>query len=173
MFLKDQSIGKVLSFQFKRPRDIPLPIAVKLEVDSNPPLGSRFDQKYLDFPFPAAIIVQDLPSLFAGKCHALLCREYIKGRDWYDFVWYVSRKTVINFGLLSNALDQVGPWKSQNIHVDNEWVASALAHKIREIDWGVARKDVQRFVWPSYLPSLELWNQEFFLDRLAKLRSYL
>jgi hypothetical protein len=173
IFIKDHSIGKILSLQFKRPRDFPLPIKVKVEVDANPPSGGRFDQKYLDFPFPFGIIVQDPPSLFAGKCHALLCREYVKGRDWYDFVWYVSRKTPVNDGLLSNALDQVGPWKGQRIQADKEWLVSALEKKIRVIDWTAARRDVERFVIPSQLPSLELWGTPFFLDRLEKLRTYL
>ena len=173
LFLKDHSIGKVLSLQFKRRRDFPLPVKIKVEVDANPPLGSHLDQKYLDFPFPFAIIVQDPPSLFAGKCHALLCREYVKGRDWYDFVWYVGRKTPVNHALLSNALDQIGPWQGQGIRVDKEWLVSALEKKIRAIDWVAAKRDVERFVVPSQLPSLELWGADFFLDRLEKLRASL
>jgi len=173
LFLKDHSIGKVLSLQFKRPRDFPLPIKVKVEIDTNPPVGSHFAQQYLDFPFPFAIIVQDPPSLFAGKCHALLCREYVKGRDWYDFVWYVSRKTPVNYALLSNALDQIGPWQGQGIQTGKEWLVAALEKKIRAIDWAGAKRDVERFVLPAQLPSLELWGTAFFLDRLEKLRTSL
>ena len=47
--------------------------------------------KYLDFPFVSSVLLQDLPSLFAGKIHAMLCREYVKGRDWYDFIWFTNR----------------------------------------------------------------------------------
>ena len=173
LFLKDQSIGKVLSFQFKRPRDIPIPIKIKLEVDTNPPSGSRSENRYLDFPFAFAVAVQDSPSLFAGKCHALLCREYIKGRDWFDFAWYISRQTPVNYEFLSAALGQTGPWRGQGIQADKGWLGSALEQKIRSIDWTVARQDIERFVLPAQLPSLELWGQDFFLDRLEKLRAYL
>jgi predicted nucleotidyltransferase component of viral defense system len=173
IFLKDASIGKLLSLNFNRPRINPLPIKVKLEVDTNPPAGSAFEDKYLDFPFPSAIIVQDLPSLFAGKMHALLCRDYIKGRDWYDFAWYVSRKTPLNFALLSNALDQAGPWKGQSLRVDKDWVLTELAKKIRSIRWRAAQDDVRRFIKPNQIPSIELWGEPFFLDRLEKLRTVL
>lgn len=169
VFLKDESIGKVLSLEFKRPRQNPLPIKVKLEVDTRPPEGSAFEQRILDFPFPFAIIVQDRPSLFAGKCHALLCRDYVKGRDWYDFVWYVGRKTTINFNFLSQAIFQTGPWKGQSLSMDKAWFLSAMETNVKGIDWNAAKADVQRFLRPAQLPVLDLWSTEFFLDRLAKL----
>jgi hypothetical protein len=53
------------------------------EVDTNPPAGAGFEVRYLDFPFPQAVVAHDPPSLFAGKLHALLCRRDLKGRDFF------------------------------------------------------------------------------------------
>ena len=94
-FLKADSKGGILILKDSRTHRPKLQI--KLEIDTNPAAGSKYELKYLDFPLSYSIQTQDLPSLFASKCHALLCRNYIKGRDWYDFVWYVSRQVTINF----------------------------------------------------------------------------
>ena len=65
----------------------------------------------------------ELPSLMAGKIHALLTRSYPKGRDWYDLAWYRAKRPPIvpNLTLLQNSLDQTqgvgkidaGIWKEQ------------------------------------------------------------
>jgi predicted nucleotidyltransferase component of viral defense system len=168
-FVKDDSVGKLLSFRY-RPRTGPMrKLRIKLEVDTNPPSGAAYEMPILDFPFPAAVRVFDPPSLFAGKLHALLCRSYLKGRDWYDFVWYTARRTSINHELLSAALDQQGPFKGRAPKTDDAWCVKQLRATIEEIDWGQARRDVQRFVRPSELPSLELWTREFFKERSARL----
>jgi len=168
-FVKDDSVGKLLSFHY-RPRSGPMrKLRIKLEVDTNPPLGAAYEMPILDFPFPAAVRVFDPPSLFAGKLHALLCRNYLKGRDWYDFVWYTARRTSINHELLSAALDQQGPFKGRAPKTDDAWCVEQLRATIEEVDWGQARRDVQRFVRPSELPSLELWTREFFEERATRL----
>ena len=112
----------------------------------------------------------DLPSLFAGKLHALLCREYLKGRDWYDFIWYTARRTPINHRLLSAALEQVGPWQGRGTVTDTAWCVAQLRQKIEAADWAGTRNDVRRFLKPQELPSLELWSREFFLSQCDKLR---
>lgn len=70
-----------------------------------------------------------MPSLFAGKCHALLCRDYIKDRDWYDFIWYIARQVSINFIFLGKAIDQTGPWEKQNINVTKKWLIQQFNKK--------------------------------------------
>jgi predicted nucleotidyltransferase component of viral defense system len=168
-FVKDDSIGKLLSLDY-RPRAGPMrKLRIKLEVDTNPPSGASYDMPVLDYPFPAPVRVFDLPSLFAGKLHALLCRNYLKGRDWYDFIWYTARRAPINHALLSSALDQQGPWKGQAPQTDNEWCVAHLRAMIAEHDWMQARRDVQRFIKPHELPSLELWSRDYFLRLCAKL----
>src|SRR3989344_2253098 len=110
-FLKENSFGRVLSFQYPRRVSDTQVIRIKLEIDTNPPLGSQFESKIVTFPFPYSVITQDLPSLFAGKCHALLCRPYVKGRDWYDFLWFISHRVSVDIELLKTAVKQIGPWQ--------------------------------------------------------------
>ena len=168
-FLKDDSVGSLLRLDY-RPANGPLrKLRIKLEVDTHPPDGAAYETKVLDFPFPSAVCLFDLPSLFAGKIHALLCREYMKGRDWYDFIWYTARRTPVQYGLLSSALRQNGHWKGQEISVNRDWCVNQLRQKIAAINWQQARLDVQRFVKPHELPSLALWSPEFFLGQCEKL----
>ena len=170
-FLKDDSVGKLLHLLY-RSRNGPMrKLRIKLEVDANPPHGASYEMPILDFPFPVAVRVFDLPSLFAGKIHALLCRDYLKGRDWYDFIWYTARKTSINHGLLASALKQQGPWQGQDLNVNDAWCSAQIRNVIMEIDWKQARQDVQRFVKPHELPSLELWTRDYFLQQCNKIAS--
>lgn len=171
-FLKTNSIGGILVINDVRTNKPKLNI--KLEIDTNPPLGGVFELKYLDFPLPYSIKTHDMPSLFAGKCHALLCRDYIKGRDWYDFSWYISRQTPINFQLLTQAMLQNKEFNlQQNIMLKKDWFLDELERKIISIDWHAAKQDVVRFLRQEQLPSIELWSKEFFLSRLDKLSKYL
>jgi hypothetical protein len=165
-FLKDDSIGRLLTLGF-RPKTGPMrKIRIKFEVDSNPPAGASYQVRVVDFPFPSAVSLFDLPSLFAGKMHALLCREYVKGRDWYDLLWYAGRAVRPNFILLAAALDQTGPWAGQKTVIDEAWCHRAMATKIGSIDFVRLREDVRRFIKPFEVASLNLWTQEFFLARV-------
>ncbi|MBI3540985.1 MAG: nucleotidyl transferase AbiEii/AbiGii toxin family protein [Deltaproteobacteria bacterium] len=173
LFLKQESAGMMLVLKH-HPRDRrPEKIRVKIEVDTRPPAGSIHETKYLDFPFAFGVTVQDLPSLFAGKSHALLCRGYTKGRDWYDFLWYVARRISVNFDFLSHACHQTGPWQGKDPSINKQWYLNEMKKKVNGIDWKEAREDVQRFLRPHELPTLDLWGREFFLDRLQKMDSYL
>lgn len=168
-FLKESSLGKVLQLQYLKPDRSMKKIKIKLEVDTNPPEESQFEPKYHTFPFAFSVAIQDLPSLFAGKLHALLCRKYIKGRDWYDFVWYIARKITVNYSFLAAALKQNGPWEGKTLQIDKNWCISALRNKIEVVDWESAKNDVRRFVKQNELPSIELWSKEFFMDTLSRI----
>lgn len=168
-FLKDASLGTVLNLHHVDRTGPAAKIRIKLEVDTNPPSGTGQELQYLDFPFVSAVAMQDKPSLFAGKLHALLCREYVKGRDWYDFLWYTSQSIGVNFDFLASAIDQLGPWQRQKISVDKHWMLSELNKRITSIDWRQAAEDVRRFVRTDEQPSLDLWSRELFLRQLEKL----
>lgn len=168
VFLKEDSIGKVLALQYAPKTGPAKQIRIKLEVDSNPPSGSGFDLKHINFPFYSSVSVQDLPSLFAGKMHALLCRTYIKGRDWYDFLWYTHRDISINYRFLSSALNQCGPWESIAPTVDTAWVVEQLAARIRTLDMREVSADVYNFVAESEHASLKAWSTAYFLDNLER-----
>jgi len=170
-FIKDDSVGKVLQVNHAGKTGPLRKIRVKIEVDTNPPAGGRWQINYLDFPFVSSVTAQDMPSLFAGKIHALLCREYTKGRDWYDFIWYAGRQADINCAFLAAALKQQGPWQGQNLNVDKQWCIEALREKIDSVNWQDAKDEIRRFVRANELPSIELWNRELFLNRLERYAS--
>jgi len=169
-FLKDDSLGKVLQLRYADKSGPLRKIRIRFEIDTNPPSGSGMETKYVDFPFVSAVTVQDKPSLFAGKIHALLCREYIKGRDWYDFLWYTSQDIGINYEFLSSALRQQGPWQNKDIRVGLKWCLEHLEKKVGSVDWAEAREDVRRFVKAAEQSSLDLWGKELFLSQVRKIR---
>ena len=168
-FLRDDSVGRVLNVRYPKGGGPARTLRIKLEVDTNPPAGATIETKFHDFPIYFSVTCHDLPSLFGGKSHALLAREFIKGRDWFDFLWYISRRVSPNFTLLSNALDQLGPWKGNRPRVDMGWYQKELTKRIRAIDWEKAKADVRRFLRPNDVRTLELWRKEFFLENLRRL----
>lgn len=165
--VKNDSIGAQLNLRFRSPQRSVLKI--KLEIDINPPAGSHFEYTYLDFPLDFEVRHQDLPSNFALKIHALLCRPYLKGRDWFGFNWYVKQGVSPNLGLLQAALHQFGPWRDQAIAVTLPWLAERLNEKIGGIDWETAAEDVHRFLGTAERESLRLWSQRFFSAKVAQL----
>lgn len=171
--VKDDAIVNSLSFKYFRPGKDTRSIRIKVEVDTKPPAGGTTEAKFLDYPYAYEITAHDLPSLFAGKCHALLCRNYVKGRDWFDFLWYVSGGVKINYVMLASALEQYGPWKGKKVKTDKDWVIRALEDKIKSIDWNEAKNDVSRFLKGREYETLELWRKDFFLDRLKKMERVL
>jgi hypothetical protein len=169
-FLKTDSIGKILLLDLPFERHRPRKIRIKLEIDINPPPGSTFTTSYITFPLTAPLTTQSLESGFALKLHALLCRSYVKGRDWYDFVWYVARGTRLDLELLGRAVHQQGRWAGQAVAVTGSWVRDRMEAAIRRIDWAAARDDVSRFVPLREHEGLRSWSADFFLYWLARLR---
>jgi predicted nucleotidyltransferase component of viral defense system len=169
VFLKTDSIGRILSLDLPYESHSRKRIRIKLEIDTNPPGGASYETRYMTFPVTTAITTMDLASGFGSKSHALLCRDYTKGRDWYDFLWYVSKGVIPNLKLLANALDQIGPWAGGRPEVSREWYLAALGERIEAIDWDAARRDVERFVMSREQASLELWSRDLFLQQLEGL----
>lgn len=169
--LKSDSIAKQLSLTFPNNSRQKMH-KIKLEIDANPPFGSNEETSFLDFPLDFEVRHQDLASNFALKCHALFCREYLKGRDWFDFAWYVAREISPNIELLNCALRQSGPWKDSELQIDFPWLNHQLELKIKSIDWQIAAKDVERFLRSQDRRTLELWKTEFFISKLKKLSAY-
>lgn len=165
--LKEDSDKWTLSFptnkQLKK-------VIIKLEIDTNPPLGASIANANLDFPILHQVKVGTIETLFSGKIHALLCRKFMKGRDWYDFLWYVKKKNNINYDYLKNALMQMGPYQGQNLkNVNKDFVIKELDRKIKSLDWKEVRKDVERFLKPDEQESLKIWDADLFLERTKKI----
>lgn len=169
--LKDNSIANQLNLRFYQQGHGAPTLKIKLEIDVSPPAGSGFDYTYLDFPLDFEVCHQDLPSNFALKIHALLCRPYLKGRDWYDFNWYIKQRVRPNLPHLQAALVQYGPWKDQPLEVTNEWLLAALNEKLVQIDWRAAAQDVERFLSAAERQSLTIWSERFFRTKVEQLAS--
>jgi predicted nucleotidyltransferase component of viral defense system len=167
-FLKDDSLKKIISL--KHLRDTRKKINIKIELDTDPPAHGHEEMKFVEFPTDFSLLAHDLPTLLSGKIHALLCRKFVKGRDWYDFSWYISQKVKPNYEFLASALKQTGPWKGKSLRVDQEWVKKTLDAKVREMEWKKVIEDVTPFLSSQKKSEVErLWSKDFFLMKVAKL----
>ena len=145
-------------------------VKIKFKVDINPPEYAGFEHKYQLLPTPYEVNLYDMPSLFAGKIHAVLCRAWksrIKGRDLYDYVFYLSRGSAVNQKHLRARLLQTG-----FISKDVECTLPELRHMLYErfdtIDFRQAKQDVEPFIRDT--ASLNMWNADFFKQITAGLR---
>jgi len=140
-------------------------IAIKAEVDSRPPLGGIETSSVYNSNFMFYMLHYDLASLFAGKVHALLCREYAKGRDWYDLLWYLTKFKDLepNFIMLNNAFAQTSR-KPVKLIADN-WKAE-IKKTVETLDWAKVRNDVSRFLEDS--SELGLLESRTFVNLLSK-----
>lgn len=168
-FLKTDSLGQLLEVRLPHARDGRRKLRVKLEIDTRPPGEAALETRFLTFPEQRGVTVQTLSSAFAGKLHALLCRRYVKGRDWYDLLWFIERKVSPDLPLLAAALDQQGPWAGRRPDVDGPWLLERLGERVDTLDWDVARKDVLRFVPARDQTSVASWSAALFTQRLEEL----
>ena len=137
-------------------------LKVKLEIDVDPPAGAETEIKYLLLPIASAVRLYDLPSLFAGKLHALLCRKWknrVKGRDFYDYIWYLSRGIAPNLAHLEQRMRQSGHWNTDR-HLDAEMLTGLLHQRFAEVDFQQAASEVRLFV--ENPASLDVWSEVFF-----------
>jgi len=113
-------------------------------------------------PIPFSVLVYDLPDLFAGKMSAILCRDWnnhVKGRDWYDLIWFAARNIPVHLKHLQTRLQQVGKI-NDSIELAPKNAMEILQNRIDTIDFEAAVADVSRFIVDS--DSLQLWNADFF-----------
>ena len=146
-------------------------LKVKLEIDVDPPAGADTEMKYLLLPVASAIRLYDLPSLFAGKLHALLCRKWknrVKGRDFYDYIWYLSQGIAPNLPHLEQRLRQSGHWDATR-HLDAEMLTSLLYQRFAEVDFQQAASEVRPFV--ENPASLDVWSEAFFRSVSERLQA--
>ena len=135
-------------------------LAVKIEVDTNPPAGAGFATTVVRRFVVLQLQHHDKPSLLSGKLHAILQRSYTKGRDIYDLLWYLSDPTwpPPNLVLLNNALAQTG-WQGEALTASN-W-RDQVRQRLRRLDWQNIQADVRPFVEPWFdLSLLSLENLE-------------
>lgn len=118
-------------------------LSIKLEVDTNPPKGGHVQTRIIQRAYVFNVAHFDLPSMFATKLHACFYRTYLKGRDYYDFIWYMANKVKPNFVLLNNAIEQT---QGKNPVIDEGNFKEFLLKGIERVDFKDARRDVERFL---------------------------
>lgn len=147
-------------------------IKIKLEIDIDPPMPTgQTESLFLTLPIPFSYQILTLPSLFAGKLHALLCRKYkgdrVKGRDYYDFIWYVARNVPVDLDYLIGKLHQSGHLPTSK-KLDMKDLKHLLKEKFERTDWDMAKKDMIPFL--KNTDELNVWSTVFFnslVDKIA------
>lgn len=137
-------------------------LKIKIEVDTDPPGGFETEAKTLLQPIPFSVVTYKEPDLFAGKLHAILQRNWegrVKGRDYYDFVWYRSRRTPVRLAHLEQRLRQTGGWTKSKSMTEKD-LHSLLSEKFATVDFEQAKSDVSPFIKDQ--DALVLWSREFF-----------
>lgn len=118
-------------------------LSIKLEIDTNPPKGGNLTNTLVNKIYVLNLAHFDLPSLFATKLHACFYRKYLKGRDYYDLIWYLGRKIKPNLLLLNNAIAQT---QGKNPNLNENTFKTFLLEHIERVDLEKAKKDVERFL---------------------------
>lgn len=145
-------------------------IKIKFEIDTEPPAFATFENKYRLLPSPYQVKLYDTPSLFAGKLHAVICRSWknrIKGRDLYDYVFYLAHNASVNLAHLRARLEDSGMLNKEDTFGLDE-LKSMLNNRFETIDFEQAKQDVLSFITDK--SQLELWNKEFFKDITQNIR---
>jgi predicted nucleotidyltransferase component of viral defense system len=164
-------VPEQIASRIARENQLKIKLKIKLEIDTQPPGGFETEAKILLAPIPFSVTTYKLPDLFAGKIHAVLQRSWqsdrVKGRDFYDFVWYISRDTPVRLKHLEARLRQSGAWTSSQEMTQKD-LLEFLEEKFRKLDVEQARKDVLPFLKDQ--AAVEIWSSEFFLSLLPKIR---
>ena len=153
-FLKDNTDVYDLSFRTEKS------ITVKIEVDTQPPLEFDTEEQLLLQPFSFMTRCLTLPNLFAGKMHALVFRTWknrVKGRDWYDFEWYVRNSVPLNFHHL-----QVRIREFNGKELDRKQFAELLKEKLASADMTQVKSDVKPFLKNAH--DIDIWSNDYFLQ---------
>lgn len=153
-FLKEDTASYDLAFSSDKK------IKIKIEVDVNPPLNFGTEQKLLLHPFSFMTRCFSLSDLYAGKMHALCFRNWksrVKGRDWYDFEWYVRNGVKLNFNHLQERISQFN-----GIEMTREEFILKLKERLSTTDINMVKRDVEPFLKST--KELEIWSNDYFVQ---------
>lgn len=176
-FLKGNTLMLMMSF-FPKSEDAKRVVSnqkikIKFKVDTDNPSGGTTEYRYKMLPAPYEIQIFDEPTLFAGKIHAILCRNYknhVKGRDYYDYLFYIGMETKINLKYLENKLKNTGGIIDNNETLTLKKVQELLEAKFESVDYESARDDVSNFI--SDKDSIKLWKKELFISTIDCLKTF-
>lgn len=137
-------------------------IKIKFEVDVNPPAGATYETKFGLLPSPYQVKLYDKSSLFAGKIHACLCRNWksrVKGRDFYDYVFFLATGAQVNLENLKAKLVQSN-FIAEDYDLSIKNLKELLNRRFSDMDFNQAKEDVLPFIKDK--SELDLWSKEFF-----------
>lgn len=173
-FLKEDTLEHILKFfpnEVNHKYDSLLKnIKIKLEVDINPPIGATYEEQYKLLPSPHQIKLYDKESLLAGKIYAILCRGWktrTKGRDLYDYVFFLATDTKVNIELIKNKLIE-SKYIENNNNFDINILKRLLINKFNEMDYDDAKEDVIPFI--KNVNNLNIWSKDFFISITENLK---
>ncbi|MEE9452725.1 MAG: nucleotidyl transferase AbiEii/AbiGii toxin family protein [Gammaproteobacteria bacterium] len=144
-------------------------IKIKMEIDVDPPGGFETEAKTLLQPMPFSVLTMQLPDLFAGKLHAVIGRQWktrVKGRDWYDLVWFIARETSVRVEHLKQRLIQSQHWSADKPFTRKE-LLDLLNERIKQVDFKAAQQEVLPFIKDQ--ASIALWSDQFFSDLIQRI----
>ena len=173
-FLKGNTLILMMSF-FPKSIDVKKFVAnqkikIKFEIDTDNPSGGVTEFRYQMLPAPYEVRIFDEATLFAGKIHAILCRDYknrVKGRDYYDYLFYIGKGSKFNLKYLENKLKNTGGIIDDNETLTLERVIQLLKTRFESVDYESAKEDVSNFI--SDKDSLKFWKKELFISTLNNL----
>ena len=145
-------------------------VRIRVDVDTDPPPLAEYEVRTLLTPIPFQARLFTLPCLFAGKLHAILCRtwqERVKGRDFYDFIWYLGRQVPCHLRHLQARMTQTGHWE-QGDDLTGAELRRLLRQRFGRVDYDQARRDVLPFIRDQ--EELALWDAGFFLSLVDQVR---
>ena len=174
-FLKGNTLALMMTF-FPKSEDARKIISnqkmkIKFEVDTDNPKGGRTETKFRLLPAPYQVRVFDESTLFAGKIHAIICRNYknyVKGRDYYDYLFYIGKGSAFNLEYLENKLKNTEAI-AQNEKLTLGKVKEMLKARFETVDYESAKEDVSNFIHDK--SGLSLWKKELFLATLNELKA--
>lgn len=144
-------------------------IKVKFEIDIEPPTHAHTETQYRLLPFPYEVRIYDKPSLFAGKLHAVIARKWktrVKGRDFYDYIYYLSTQTPVNLKHLEARLKQTNSI-DEDVVLNKEILIDILYDRFDAVDFEDAKNDVLPFI--KDIESLDIWSSKFFKSITSKI----
>lgn len=159
-FLKDETDIYNLTFTTEKK------VKVKIEIDTQPPLAFDTELKLLKLPYSFMARCMTLPCLYAGKMHALVFRNWktrVKGRDWYDFEWYVQHNVPLNYNHLQTRIEEFN-----GVRLEKDEYVSILKQRLANTDINVVKDDVIRFVENPH--ALNIWSNDYFLQLADMIR---
>ena len=143
-------------------------LKIKIEVDREPPLNFKTEEKLLLRPFSFYVKCFTQSSLFAGKMHALLFRKWknrVKGRDWYDLEWYIKKGIPLDVNHFLTRAKDTNDWQEDSI--SNDQIIELLNKKIESVSFSSIKEDVVRFIKNDDV--LSIWSPEYFKDLIEKI----